>query len=288
MPKLSTMKSSGFHRIMIYGPPKSGKSLLAGKLAEKYHLIWFDLENGHEVLFQLPEAWQENIDLIQIPDTSDYFVASETCINVVRKSGVQSICDSHGKINCQFCKRAMQENPTGRDMFYHFDKSKLTSNDIVVFDSATQLTSSIINYITKGKDDDYKLEFDDWGSLGKKLDVFYSYIQNAPYNVIVISHEINAKLEEKGKAQLVPVSGTRNYSRNVGKFFDEVIYCQRKNRKHTFASSTTYDSNILTGSRHNVRMEDEDNPSLLKIFDAPVVPNTPNDQAKRVLAGLKK
>jgi phosphoenolpyruvate-protein kinase (PTS system EI component) len=54
--KLNKLQKSSTHRIIIYGAPKTGKSQLAGKLAEYYNIIWVDMENGHEVLFNGKKA----------------------------------------------------------------------------------------------------------------------------------------------------------------------------------------------------------------------------------------
>jgi len=315
MAKLSTKKASNTHRIMIYGPPKSGKTLLAAKLAEYYNLLWFDLENGHSTLFKLPEKWKERIELINIPDTRSYPIAIETLLKVIR--GPVSICEEHGKVSCAICKRKetdlnkITEQEEGQDvhesLFIDIDLNKLDSNSIVVFDSATQLTNSAIANITKGESDDYKLKTDDYGHLGKLLDIFFSHLQQASYNVIVISHEIEAETEGK-KRTLVPVSGSRNYSRNVAKYFDHIVYAERKNKQHVFASSTQYAINLLTGSRTDVSIEDSDEPSLLSIFKpelyapnntvsaaATVTSNTTNNKvntggktATDILARLKK
>lgn len=257
MAKLSAKKKSATHRVIIYGAPKAGKSLLAAKLSEYYNIIWVDMENGHETLFQLPEEWQERIELIDIPDTRDFPMAIETCLKMVK--GPVNICEEHGKVNCMICKRA--EAPT-----VDIDLTSLDHNSVVVFDSLTQLTASAIAHITKSEPDDYKLTFDDWGNLSKLLEIFLSHLQQARYNVIVISHETEAETEGKKKT-LVPVGGSRNYSRNVAKFFDHVIYAERKNMKHVFSSSTTYATTILTGSRTGVALEsNKDEASLLQIF----------------------
>lgn len=256
MAKLSTKKASQTHRVIVYGAPKTGKSLIAGKLAEFYNLIWFDLENGHETLFQLPEEWQERIELINIPDTRSFPIAIETCLKAVK--GKVSICEEHGKVACMVCKR--DESPT-----VEVDLPSLDHNTVVVFDSLTQLSNSAIAFITKGTADDYKLDYDDWGNLGKLLDIFLSHVQQAGYNVVVVSHETEAETEGKKKT-LVPVGGTRNFSRNIAKYFDHVIYAERKNKKHVFSSSSTYATTILTGSRTDARMEDQEEGTLLTIF----------------------
>jgi hypothetical protein len=292
MAKISTLKSSAVHRCLLFGPPKTGKTLLAGKLAECFDLIWVDFENGHETLFQLPVSYQERIELINVPDTRSYPMAIETALKIVKQPCI--ICEEHGKVACMICKR--EEAPV-----IHTDFPNLGLDTVVVFDSMTQLTNSAIANITKVMPDDYKLNYDDWGNLGKLLDMFLSHIQQSGYHVIVISHEIEAKTEGK-KSRLVPVAGTRNFSRNCAKYFDHVIYCEVKNKKHTFTSSTTASTNILTGSRMGIAIENAaDESSLLQIFkpdlyptpDAPVIAlgakkSTGGATAKNVLARLQQ
>ena len=257
MAKLSTKHSSAIQRAIVFGAPKTGKSLLAGKLAEHFNLIWVDLENGHETLFQLPQEWQERIELISIPDTRSYPMAIETCLKMVKGKCV--ICEEHGKVGCMICKK--NDAPTVTT-----DLPNLRDpNTVVVWDSMTQLTNSAISNITKGQPDDYKLDYDDWGNLGKLMDIFLSHLQQSPYHTVVISHEAEVETEGK-KKKLVPVGGTRNFSRNIPKYFDHVVYAEVKNRKHTFASATTYATTILTGSRTDTAIEDTEEPSLLQIF----------------------
>lgn len=279
MAKLSTKQASLTHRCLIFGGPKTGKSLLAGKLAEFYNLIWIDMENGHETLFQLPEAWQERIELINLPDTRSYPIAIETALKMVK--GKVSICEEHGKVSCMVCKR--EEADT-----IEVDLPNLGPEQVVVFDSLTQLTNSAIAHITKGEKDDYKLTYNDWGNLGKLLDIFLSHIQQAGYNVIVISHEVEAETEGRKKT-LVPVGGTRNFSRNVAKYFDHVIYAERKNKKHMFACSTGYSTNILTGSRTDAKIESLEEPTLLTIFKPELYPSVPDvvEKAKTTTSGQR-
>lgn len=282
MAKLNTLKQSTVAHVMLYGGPKSGKTQLAGELANHgFRLHWIDMENGRETLFKLPQEAQENIDIIALPDTRSYPIAIETCLKLVKAVANVQICDAHGKVMCLKCKAA------ARDTFTDFDPSTFTEKDIVVYDSATQLTNSGIANITKNQPDDYKLNYDDWGNLGKLLDIFYSHIQNAPYHVIVISHENEVDLAQKGKTALVPVSGTRNFSRNVGKYFGHIVYAERKNFKHVFSSSTTGSSSVLTGSRTDVDLEKSGSNSLLDIFTGAVATPAPASATKSILTGLK-
>ena len=136
------------------------------------------------------------------------------------------------------------------------------------------------------------MEFDDWANLGKLMDVFLSHVQQANFHVVCISHETEVKMED-GKDKLVPTAGTRNFSRNTAKYFDEVIYCEVKNKKHVVGSSTTYNNNILTGSRSGTTLETDPSASLIPIFTGErptsnaATANTPATAAVSGLAALR-
>lgn len=257
--KLSQKQASKTHHVLLFGPPKSGKTQLAGTVAAKFNLIWFDLENGIDTLLKLPQDHKERIEVISLPDTRSFPIAIETMLKAI-KGGPVSICEAHGKVSCPICAKA--NAPT-----VSVELNKLGPDTIVVVDSLTQLTNSGISFITKAQPDDYKLNYDDWGNLGKLMDTFLSHVQQAPFNIICISHETEVEMED-GKAKLVPTAGTKNFSRNTAKYFDEVVYCEVKNKKHIAASSTTYANNILTGSRlgHSLESQPGD-ATLMSIFD---------------------
>lgn len=257
MPKLTSMKESKVKHILVYGPPKAGKTRLAGALAEAKKIIWFDFERGHGTLFQLPQEWQDRIEVFIIPDHRHYPMAIETALKVVKGAPVE-ICEEHGKVACPMC--AKENKPKNRVCL-----GELGPDDVVVFDSMTQLKNSSIANITKAKPDDYKMEWDDWGNLGKVMDTFLGYIQAAPYNAVVISHEDMVELVD-GKKKIVPVAGTSNFSRNSAKYFDEVVYAYIENKKHKFASSTTFSNQIQTGGRSAFRLESSAEPKLLDLF----------------------
>lgn len=262
---------------MVFGPPKTGKSTLAGELAEHFNLIWFDLENGHDVLFKMPIEWQRRIQLIKLRDTSSYPIAIETILKVIK--GPVKICRQHGKCGCMLCikaERADGDEKAGtlHDKYFNdVDLNSIEQDTIVVFDSDTQLTSSAIANIVKNEKDDYKLQRDDWGALSKLMDIVHSHIQNASYNVVMISHEIEAEEEGSKRKLRVPVAGSRNFSRNVGKCFSDIVYCEKKAKRHVFSSSTTYATNIMTGSRGDVVLESMAKPSLLAIFKPELYPD---------------
>lgn len=255
--KLTHKAPSSTQRVLIYGPPKAGKTQLASSLASDFDLLWFDLENGYATLLKLPPDQQERIELISVPDTRTFPIAIETMLKVMLGLRVE-ICEEHGKIGCQLCKK--NEAP-----FASVCLNDLPPTCIVVVDSLTQLTNSAIANITKNQPDDYKMEFSDWGNLKTLVEKFLSHVQAAKYNIVCISHEEEVTMED-GRAKIVPVCGSSKSSRNTAKYFDHVVYCEVKNKKHLASSATTFSNNILTGSRTDVRLEDSATSSLLSIF----------------------
>ncbi len=263
MAQLTTIIPSKTHRALVFGGPKTGKTELVSLLSSHYNLLWFDLENGWETLLKLPVAQQERINLIQIPDTKVYPIAIETMLKVIAGKPVK-ICQAHGKVGCPLCiKDAKPMEEVCLDT--------LDDKTIVVIDSLTQLSNSAMNFLTKNQDDLYKPEWSDYRNQGQLLDKLLSQIQQSKYNIVVVTHEAEVELED-GRKKIVPVAGTTNFSRNTAKYFDHVIYCEVKNKKHMFASATTYANNILTGSRTDIEIEKGAIPSLLQIFQNQINP----------------
>lgn len=252
MPKLSSVSLRKAIHMILFGPPKAGKTELVGELAEHgLHLYFFDFENGSLTLSRsINKENQNNVDLYKIPDTKDFPIAIETALKVI-KTGKYEICDIHGKISCALCKKNNTE-------FSIFDNTALGEKDVVVFDSLTQLSNSAMNHIGKdNKDGDlWKPEWSDYRKQGSMLDRFLSTIQNAPWNCIVISHESTVEMAD-GREKIIPIAGTRNFSRNTAKYFDEVVYCEVQNRQHKASSSTTYSLDVLTGSRSRTVIEEQ-------------------------------
>jgi len=271
--KLTERKISPSQRVLVFGGPKTGKTELAAKLAEVYNLLWFDLENGYATLLKLPREWQERVNIIAIPDTKVFPIAIETMLKVVTGKEI-TICMEHGKVACPICKKA--EAPVETVCLDSLDPEK----DIVIVDSLTQLSNSAMNHLTKGESDTYKPEWSDYRNQGQLLDKFLSQVQQARYNIVCITHEAEVELEDK-KKKLVPVAGTTNFSRNTAKYFDHVVYCDLKNKKHLAASSTGYANNVVTGSRTDVEIEGKEVPSLLDIFDLELAHKRVQEAAKQ-------
>lgn len=265
MAKMSSIAQTQERRVCLFGPPKTGKTELAGRLSEYYKILFFSLENGHMTLSKLPIEWQDRIEVINIRDSRVYPIAIETMMKVIKGDEVH-ICTAHSKVACPVCKKNGGE--TERVCL-----KELGPEWIVVVDSLTQLTNSGIAHITKNQPDDYKLQLDDWGALKVLMDKFLSQVQVAPYNIICISHEEEVKFED-GRSKIVPVAGSSNSSRNTAKYFDDIVYCNVVNKKHVVGSATDYSVSVLTGSRTDIKLEaNKENATLLDMFTTWKLPN---------------
>lgn len=262
MPKLDYVKSN-LHaykartNVCVFGAPKSGKSQLTAGLSEKFNLIWFDLENGWEILLKQPPENSSRITLIKLEDTKDNPVAIET-VNRALIGSKGSICHAHGKWNCLLCK-----DPSTVDEIH---LNALGPDTIVVIDTGSQLATSAMFHVTKGKPELYKLQQDDWGSIGKLLESGVSFIQQSKYHCVLIAHELETKMEDD-KVRIVPSIGTTNFSARFGGKFSHIVHTEVKNGKHVAQSGSTCNQRFLTGSRTDVRMEDMgEHASLLPFF----------------------
>ena len=275
MAKLSSIAASPTHRVLIFGAPKSGKTQLVGTLAARYNLLWFDLENGIGTLLKLPQQLQEKVDVISLADTKEYPIAIETMLKVISGKEVM-ICEAHGKVACPLCTKSGA--PSTRVCL-----NELPNDTVLVVDSLTQLTNSAVAHITKGKPEDYKMDFTDWGNLKAVVEKFLGSVQQAKYNIVCISHEEEVTMED-GRNKLVPVCGSSKSSRNTAKYFDHVLYCEVKNKKHVVGSSTAYSNNILTGSRTDAIFDEQN--SLLELFASGVSSTGGASQGSKAMSAL--
>ena len=257
--KLSAASQLQTQKVAILGLPGSGKTTLAAQLATKFRLHWIDIERGSAPLFKLPPEAQANVELYTLPDSASYPIAADTLVSFF-KNGKMNVCRAHGKNECAVCKKSAP------DSFDLLDTSLLDSSDIVVLDSGTQLSNSILAHIMKAKPIDAKPERDDWGALRKHTEFMLSQMQAVTYNLVVIFHAQEAELET-GAKKLVPTFGSAGMSTEVAKAFDHVVYCDIRNRKHVAFSSSIALPNVMTRSRLDFEIEKLAVPSLVPVFD---------------------
>lgn len=251
--KLNSLKTN--HSILLYGPPKTGKTRLVGtaaKIPELKRIFWFDGENGAETLLHMDLTPEEldKIILFRVPDTRETPRFIETVLKAFSSKTPINICDAHGKVGCVEgeCKTA----------FTSFCMKDCTHDDLIVIDSGSQLGDSALALACLGKDITFKPTYDEWGALGKYLGDICSVIQAATFtNFVMITHELIVEEEVNGikRDKIYPLVGTKPFSAKVSKFFGTVAYVEIKMGKHTAGSSSTYKANHITGSRVNVQIE---------------------------------
>lgn len=263
--KLTDYQQSMARKILVYGAPKTGKTDFVGQLAATKKLWWFDLEDGIKTLVHSPRitpAMRDNIELFHIPDTQIMPIAARTMLKVI-KGQAGTVCENHGAWNCPVCKAQGAPVVT-------IDLSSFTNNDVLVIDSVSQLASSAMNDIQKdviSKDKfDQKPDWDDYANQGRIMDRIFSIMQQAPFNVVTISHEQLVEMED-GKKKIVPIGGTSQFSKTFAKYFDDVVYCEKVNGNHKFASGSKYSNSIVLGSRSGKELESkESSGTILELF----------------------
>lgn len=251
------------HRVIIYGAPGSGKTWSIGKLALTHNLYYFSLENGHQTLLNpncVPIEARKNVHVIQMMDTPESPIVS-TSLDAFFKNKKGSFCEKHGRNLCAECK-------ANKDPFIDIELDKLSSKDILIFDSLTQWAESISFFLTKDNPE-AKGDFEYYRKLGLYLGRSLSRIQLvSSCSIIVISHETDTE-SVTGNERIVPAGGTRNFARNNSRYFDSVFHCYKENKKHKIASSSTYSNVIDAKDRTGFDASEFQNPAnaLLVLFN---------------------
>lgn len=241
------------HSILMYGPPKSGKTRLvatAASIPEVSNIYWFDIENGSETILHmgLPDSALEKITLFKIRDTRDNPIGIETMLKAMTSKKPIKICDAHGKVACAVCSKE-------REAFTDWSINDCTHNDLIVIDSGSALGDSALAATCLGQGEMFKPGWDEYGIVGKWLTDIMSVIQQATHtNFVMITHEI-ALEDDNGKDMFFPLVGSKAFCLKVGKYFGTVVYVDKKMNKHVAGSSSTYRNNVITGSRVNAEIE---------------------------------
>lgn len=242
---IETPKQRG-ESMLLYGPPKGGKTKLAGSLSRRFTLHWFDLENGIKTLINdtsLSQEMKERINVYQIPDTKVTPVAIETMMKVFTGNTVK-FCEKHGKVGCLHCM--------GKAPMVEFCANNLGPNDIIVIDSLSQLSDSAYNQVM-GPDVDPEKEWKHYDAWNQRIAMCLSLVQQAPYHSIFLGHA-NMTEQQDGTEKLTPVGGTKKFSSQLARYFGHVLYAEPKAGQFKVGSKQDYAANIQIGNRADLKL----------------------------------
>lgn len=285
MPSLDTLQANKLPpKTLIYGEPKSGKTLMVGRLAATRKLVILDNEGGAKTLLapeNLDPKHRGNVNLIAFPDTKVYPISSVSIRQILSlpASFVHNLCHKHGAHNCKKC---------GKDFTpFSLQKDVIDANAILVIDTLSQMTSSYIEYIRaeanrqlipnlqaldldnkssmdKFKDDE-KFDYGDWNHLANLCFELLQAIQAAPYEIIAITHPTMVKHED-GSLKLTPSMGSDKFTVKVARHFDNVIFAEVKLGKYTYSSMPGL-ANAVVGSRYGIDVSKVDSKKHYSILE---------------------
>jgi len=261
-------------KILVFGPPKSGKTRMVGtiaKMPEYDKVVWFDNENGIETLVSavnadgtplLTEAEMEKIEVIQMDDTKDSPLAAETMLKAFSSKKPVAICSTHGKVECKECKVAKEE-------FISFSLPSSDHRTAVVIDSLSQLGDSVFNLELLKYDYNHNMKY--WGEFYTDMGNLLSMVQTARCTVVAITHEISVEEDKTQKVlEVAPLCGSKPFSRKIGKYFGHVIYKTIELKKYKAISTALWKPTVRAGTRTNVDVNALPDPTMADIL----TPNT--------------
>lgn len=257
------------HALLLYGPPKAGKTQLAASIAEDPkvdRVFWFDLENGAETIIEmvktgvLSKEAAAKIILIRMADTRANPIACVGMIKVLNsKRNAIYIHTPDGAI-------VSKPAPSDKRPILEFKLSTLTARDVIVIDTLSQLGESALNQaIASPTMAEAKATHNHYGSAGKWLGDILTIIQQATYcHFICLTQELPVERvfkDDKGNVisseviEYLPLCGSSKMSTKVAKHFGTVIHITaHKQKGYTAGSTKDYGTKYKLGSRYGIDM----------------------------------
>lgn len=262
-------------KVALFGLPGSGKTHLAATIArvpsiKKVH--WFDLENGIETIIFAVDSKGEplltseelaKIQVYRISDDKEKPRAAETLLKAFTSHSGVKLCQEHGIVNCSQCATTLVP----------FNLFTMDETEAIVIDSGSQLADSVI-HLSQLLNPTLKHLKLHYGNFTNDMGAIVSGIQAARCHIIMCTHEqeitkevqvSNTTTEEK-ILSIVPMCGSRNFSRKVGKYFGYKIYTYVNGASYRATCKIGKMDKVMVSYRRPVSFEGTADPSLEVLF----------------------
>lgn len=234
MPQIDeTLNKDNLARILCYGAAKTRKTWWATRAAELgFNVILADVDYGFHVTQALsPEARKRIYHLDMRAPVEDF-----------KNSGALTLVHAmQGKVTFydETTRRYTPKRDVSADSNYAvLNFNKLTSRDVLIIDSWTELVQHIVASDRMIVDPSQvpKLEWDDYGKMRLLLDLFLANMGKLNCHVIVIGHSETVgkrKKDAPAKAKpedaieqirLQPMSVSRSHAETLASKFTDVLF----------------------------------------------------------------
>jgi len=220
-------------RLIAYGPGKTRKTWWAATAAEVgFNVILLDGEQGSGILKQIQPEARKRIYVLDVQDTQGKAVMAEA---------LTWMC----KLRSSFYDEVKKQRVTvANENCIQFDWSRLDSNTVVILDSYSALTwSLVVRYCAEQQidlSDAQKTDWDGYAWCGNLATWLLQQLSLLPCHLIVIGHQ-QAYEKYSGNGRDRKLDWTRMQMRStsgphamqIAKMFDDVLY-------FTIQGQTTY------------------------------------------------
>lgn len=217
-------------RALAYGPAKHKKTWWAANAAKYgYNVIFIDGDDGTSIIRRVDDVARKRIYRVNVLDDTK---SANMCVFVTKLFKQQEfIWNETQKISQELIGTAKDG-----EYYFEYDKTKLTDNDIIVFDSWTALTRSLLRryYIEQKKDftNSTVIEADrgEYRWTGAMADWMLEQLKTFPCHLIVIAHEQSWEKRDKDDQNKIvmqrmqAVSTSNNQSMRLAKYFSDILY----------------------------------------------------------------
>lgn len=241
-------------KILAYGREKSKKSWWCARAAEAgFNVVFINGEHGGtQIINNVPKEARERILICNVADTVDRPVFASFSAQFLKPGN-----------NFTWDEQKQQSVPGLRDIthsFIEFDASKLTLNDVLVFDSWTTLSQSASHSYAIDHNIDVtdaeKTEWDGYGFEGRFLDFILAKLKALPCHVFVTAHAYTYEKwnDKKGPERKMlwsreqPISSSGPHGGKVPTAFNDVLFFDRVSSEY-FTIDTGGSKNSVGGSR---------------------------------------